>query len=154
MSEVAKKVELDELIDSLSTKQQIDRLEALIIDMPPVETTLSHQFEDGIYMRELTIPAGTLCTSKTHKTNNLFFIFYGEILVWDENSKWEHISAIYKGRTKIGTKRIIYAVEDTLWVTVHPNFDNCRDIEELESRLYENCDNSFITLPQLKQTQK
>lgn len=154
MNEITVEVSVEELIENLSTKQQINRLEALIVNLPPVETTLSHQFEDGIYIRELTIPAGTLCTSQTHKTNNLFFIFYGEILVWDENTKWKHIQAIYKGSTKKGTKRIIYAIEAALWVTVYPNPDNCRNIEELESRLYENNDNTFITLPKLKQVQK
>lgn len=154
MNEVAVEVSVEELIENLSTKRQINRLEALIVKMPEVETTLSHQFEDGIYMRELTIPAGTICTSRTHKTNNLFFIFYGEMLIWDENNKWEHIKAIHRGQTKMGTKRIIYAIDDVLWVTVHPNPDNCRDIKELESRLYENSDNDFITLPLLKQVQK
>ncbi len=154
MSEVAEKVDLEYLIENLSTKRQLDALEALITEMPKVETTLSHQFEDGIYMRELTIPAGTICTSRTHKTNNLFFIFYGEMLIWDEKNKWEHIEAVYRGRTKKGTKRIIYTIENSIWVTVHPNFDDCRDIEELENRLYEKNDNTFITLPALKQVQK
>jgi hypothetical protein len=154
MKESAVELSAKELIEGLSTKQQLFKLEAFIVDLPAVETTLSHQFEDGIYMRELTIPAGTLCTSMTHKTNNLFFIFFGEMLVWDEKDKWDHITAFHRGRTKKGTKRIIYTLENTLWVTVHPNPDNCRDIEVLEHRLYENNDNTFITLPQLKQVQK
>lgn len=154
MSEVAAEVSVEELIENLSTKQQINRLEALIVNMPGVETTLSHQFEDGIYMRELTIPAGTICTSRTHKTNNLYLIFFGELLVWDEKNKWDHWKAFHRGRTKKGTKRIIYTLDNSLWVTIHPNPDNCRDIEELEDRLYEKSDNDFITLPALKQIKK
>lgn len=154
MNEIAIKVSVQELIEKLSTKKQLYLLEAYISTKKQAKTTLSHQFEDGIYMRELTIPAGALCTTYVHKTNNMFFIFHGELLIWDEKSQWEHLQAFHRGKTKKGTKRIIYALDNVLWVTVHPNPDNCRDIEILESRLFEKSLNPFLSLPKLKQAQK
>jgi hypothetical protein len=33
-----------------------------------------------------------------------------------------------------GTQRAIYALEETVFVTVHPNPDDCQDLAELERR--------------------
>src|ERR1700743_749061 len=110
MKEIAVSVEVEDLVENLSTKDSLLKLEAVITEMPQAKTELNHVFADGIYMRELIIPANSLCTTYIHKTNNLFFIYYGELLVWDDKSKWLHFSAPYKGLTKQGTKRVIYTI--------------------------------------------
>ena len=49
---------------------------------------------------------------------------------------------------KSGAKRVIIALEDSVFVNIHPNPDNIRDIEELERIL--TCE-TYIQYKQLKQ---
>ena len=42
----------------------------------------------------------------------------------------EEICAPYYTMTKAGTKRLIYVLEDTIWITVHPA--KSRDLSEIE----------------------
>jgi hypothetical protein len=45
------------------------------------------------------------------------------------------IVAPFYGVSPSGTKRVVYALEDCVFVNVHPNPDNIDDIEELENRI-------------------
>jgi len=49
---------------------------------------------------------------------------------------------VYKGfaifSSPAGSKRASVALEDTIWITVHANPDNERDVDKLEARLVTN----------------
>lgn len=154
MSEVAKKVELEELIENLSTKDRLLQLDAFLIHNEQVECPLEHIFLENLYIREVFIPAGTLFTTYVHKTENAFFIMMGELLIWDEKNKWQRINSPYRGITKKGTKRVCYAISDVVWNTTHYNPDNCRDISVLEKRLFKNYSNPYLSLKELELIQK
>ena len=101
---------------------------------PQVEQPLTHHFNEGQYAREIFNPKGSLIVTKTHKQGNFSFIPSGRLLVISEEGQKELRGGMFFA-TKPGTKRLIYALEDTRFVTIHPNFDNCEDLEVLESRI-------------------
>jgi|TARA_Y100000310_G_C20466190_1_gene707762 hypothetical protein len=79
---------------------------------------LKHTFSDGLYIREIFNPKGELLVTKIHNKTHPFFLLKGEMTVLSEEGEI-HIKAPYYGVTKAGTKRIIYANEDCIFVTVH-----------------------------------
>lgn len=102
-------------------------------DLSPVpEFDVTHHFADGLYARELFIPAGTLLTGKIHRTTHLNIISKGEISVLTEDGM-KRIKAPCTIVSKPGMKRVGYAHEDTVWTTIHGT--NETDLEVLEKTL-------------------
>lgn len=134
----------DILKKQTNASKAIDAVEANILAQEQVEIPLKHLFTPGLYVREIFIPKGTVLTSKLHKTEHPFMVSMGCISVFTEAEGEVMIKAPYTGVTKPGTRRIIYAHEDTFFTTFHPNPDNCEDLEELESRIIEPYTNSLI----------
>jgi quercetin dioxygenase-like cupin family protein len=102
---------------------------------------LRHMFVDGAYVREITMPKGMVLTSKIHKIEHPFFVLRGECVVITDEGK-QIIKAPHWGVTKPGTKRALYIVEETVWVTVHVT--KSRDLKEIESEIIAE---SFDALP-------
>ena len=92
---------------------------------------LKHSFSDGIYVREITIPQGTLLTGKIHKHKHPNFLLKGEVIVVTEEGR-EILKAPYSMMSKAGTKRALYAVTELVWTTIHHNPTNTQDLKELE----------------------
>lgn len=102
-----------------SVSQQIDELEAKMVEYEPVECPLIHRFVPGMYIREIFMPAGSLITSQIHKTEHPFIVSAGSAYVKINDDEWELIEAPYTGITKPGTRRILYIEEDCVWTTIH-----------------------------------
>jgi hypothetical protein len=104
---------------NLALQDGIFKAQDLMLQMPQVETVVTDHFADGLYARELFIPAGVCLVGALHKTNHIFTVSQGECYAVTHEGK-EHIVAPYTGQTKPGMKRVIYAVTDTVWTTYHP----------------------------------
>lgn len=83
------------------------------------ELPLKHSFADGIYVREIFIPRGYTLTGKIHKHSHPNFLMQGEVIVVTEHQGREHLKAPLAMISLPGTKRAVYALEDTVWITVH-----------------------------------
>lgn len=123
----------------------IDAIEKIIADNNnPIELPLVHRFTDGIYVREIFMPKGTLLTSKIHKTRHQFMVLKGEVSVLDEQGNEVRITAPHIGITEIGTRRVLFIHEDCIWATVHANPDNENEVE-IEARIIEPHDNELLS---------
>jgi hypothetical protein len=96
---------------------------------------LKHSFSDGIYVREITIPAGMLIIGKIHKHDHPNFLLKGEVVVVTEGGGVEELKAPCSMISKPGTKRALYAKTELVWTTVHLNPTNTEDLEELEEEI-------------------
>ena len=105
---------------------------------------LIHRFTEGLYSREVCLGKGSLVTSKTHKVQHQFFLLSGSVLVWNNEGNAEYIKAPYVGITEVNTRRVVYAVEDCVWVTCHPNPTN-KLLDDLEAVIFEEYDNKLLT---------
>jgi len=103
----------------LGASKRIDALEAALVKYPQIDMPVVHRFTPGLYMREIHMPAGSLCTSKIHKTEHPFVVLSGRCSVWSEGNGVEHICAPFVGITKPGSRRVLYIHEDTVWITFH-----------------------------------
>ena len=115
-------------------KRAMEALEDAVNQGPQAEQPLTHHFTEGLYGREILNPKGSLVVTQTHKEHNFSFVMRGHLLVITEEGHFE-IKAPKWFTTKPGTKRILYAIEETVFVTVHPNPTNTEDTQFLENRL-------------------
>jgi hypothetical protein len=93
---------------------------------------LRHYFTDGIYTREIFIPAGTVLTGKIHKHEHPNFLMQGVVEVVTESGGRERLVGPSAMISPAGTKRALHAVTDLIWITVHSNPTNTQDLEKLE----------------------
>lgn len=86
-------------------------------DAPPLEHV--NHFAEGLYGRELHMPAGMIITSKIHKQSHFTFVLKGKAQVIDPLNGGQLIEAPCFMKTEPGTKRILKILEDSVWMTVH-----------------------------------
>lgn len=103
--------------------------------LAPVAIEPVHRFADGLYAREITIPAGTLLVGKVHRTRHLNIVSRGRISVWSANEGVRHITAPFSFVAEPGSQRLGFAHEDTVWTTVHATHET--DLGVLEATLVE-----------------
>jgi hypothetical protein len=89
----------------------------------------------SMYARELFIPKGTLLFGKIHRQEHLSFVMKGVIAVWTE-----HGPKLFEAPATLvsppGVKRIGYAVEDTIWTTVHfTKYNNEGELDAIENEV-------------------
>lgn len=143
--------------DGSNFHEQIERLEQLLIDSgsPDVvvgnseQLPLKHTFCDGIYIREIIIKKGILAIGKIHKHDHAFFLLKGSLMLFTETGVEEIVAPFY-GKSKAGTKRVAIAIEDSVFVNVHPNIDNIEDIQELEEKFVVSSFEEYDKYKQLK----
>lgn len=115
------------------TREQIEHLEALILQRPQVDTPIRHYFAPGLYAREMFIPAGTVLTGAVHKTEHLA-LFVGDITVWTEQGM-QRLTGHHTFVSKPGAKRVGYAHADTYCTGFFPT--DKTDVAEIERDLVE-----------------
>jgi len=93
---------------------------------------MKHSFTDGVYAREMTIPAETMVVGKIHKHRHHNFLLKGEMLVATAERGVEHLKAPLMIVSEPGTQRVGYALTETVWTCIHKNEDNIEDLELLE----------------------
>lgn len=95
---------------------------------------LKHSFAHGIYIREMFMMKDGLVVGKLHKYNHTWFLLSGELEIATDEGVNYFIAPCYVNAPE-GTKRVIRAVEDSIFVNVFFNPDNITDIDELENIL-------------------
>lgn len=111
---------------------ELKALEQAIADnCEPAALEETHHFADGIYGRELFIPAGTVLTGKIHRHSTLNLLIQGDITVTTpEGMKRIQAPAVFVSPP--GTKKAGYAHTDTRWVNVHPT--KITDLAAIEAK--------------------
>jgi hypothetical protein len=122
----------------LGTKQTrraaIAHLEAEMLKLPQSEQPVEHRFVPGLYWRTITNPKDSFIVTKIHKEPNISTVLKGRLACITEDGM-EILEAGMQWETCPGTKRVLYAVEETVFSTVHPNPEEQRDLEALEARI-------------------
>lgn len=131
-------------VENLTDRQKVEVLEYGLFkncDNIAEELPLEHHVCNGVYVRSLTIPAGTVLTGKIHKTKHISILQQGDISVMTEEGM-KRLQAPLIIESEPGMKRAGFAHTDTIWTTVHPT--NLTDIKEIEESLFYDSDLSWI----------
>jgi hypothetical protein len=110
--------------------RNLSRLEGAIRQfLEPAALKVTHHFSDGLYARELFIPAGTVLTGEIHKTENLNIMSQGDLSLF-ANGETFRVQAPYTVVSPPGTKRAAFAHSDTVWTTIHATDE--RDVDKIK----------------------
>lgn len=121
-------------MNEIATQDDIVKLQSLMLKGDTIELETRHHFSDGLYARELFIPAGVCLVGALHKTRHLYTVVQGKCRVSTQFENIE-IEAPFMGETIPDTKRVIYAETDCVWITYHPT--ELTSVEEIEKAILE-----------------
>lgn len=110
-------------------RNKVNEAEAIMAQMPQIELPVNHYFSLGIYARELHIQKGVTLTGKIHKYEQLNILAKGKMKVL-VGSIIKEIEAPFIVVSPPGTKRIAYALEDCVWITIHGTHETDIDLIE------------------------
>ena len=123
------------IIDNfVPSREQINALQAEMVNMPQAELKTDHYFSGGMYCRRVFRLAGTLIVGKIHKEDHLFMCASGQIMAWTENGM-KTLNAGDVVESKAGTKRVTLALTDAIGITIHKTDE--KDLEIIEKQLIE-----------------
>lgn len=124
-------------VSSVGSLDRIHELEHQIAELLPaqldIDRVTAHHHCDGVYARQLFLPAGTIAVGKMHLEENFFLLVSGEVTMATDDGP-VRLTAPFMCITKPGSKRIAYAHTDVVMLNFHANPSNERDVERLEAR--------------------
>jgi hypothetical protein len=121
-------------IDNLLS-QKVDHLLAQTEQMPQVDCQTKHYFGPSIYIREVTMPAGTVVIGKPHKNEHMCVMLQGRmVVVKDDGTKQELVAPL----TFVGSagRKVAYILETTVFQNIMATDET--DIEVLENMFIDN----------------
>ncbi len=132
------RIENNKLAEKYEFRDRITNFANTLLKVPGItqgdnkNCPLKHRFTDGIYVREIFMPANTVCVGKIHKHEHPNFLMKGRVTVVTEEGGIEELIAPRIMISPAGTQRAVYVHEDTVWVTIHHNPDNETDLGKIE----------------------
>ncbi len=116
---------------------------------------LKHTFCGGLYVREISIPAGHIVMGKIHKYDHPHFITKGRVTIFSEENGIEELSAGCTMKSMAGIKRFLVTHEDTVWTTLHITDETVPEaaVDSLTVKNYSELGLEVCSLPQLSQPQ-
>ncbi len=98
-----------------------------------------HSFIPGGYARQMLICKHTLVVGKIHRYPCFNFIMTGHVTVGSEDGIRDMFAPFFFV-SQPKAKRVVYAHEETLWITVHgtmePDLRTQDEIKEVEQKLF------------------
>lgn len=121
-------------LETRSQQQAIRSLAFALAEGPTVEIEPVHRFAPGLYVRELTVPAGCVIVGKVHKYESVNILVKGSALLACDG-KLERVSAPLTFVSAAGRQKAAYVLEDMTWINVHPTCET--DVEKIEAEFIE-----------------
>lgn len=103
-----------------------------IVDIRENDLPLTHTFSEGVYAREIFMPAGMLVVGHVHNTTHLNIVSTGKARLW-MNGEVSELTAPITFESGAGVRKVLYIEEDMFWTTIHITDET--DIDVLENTL-------------------
>lgn len=115
---------------SIVDPAKIEKVESHLLDLPQVECPVVHHFGPGIYIREVTLPAGTLAIGHAQRFEHLNIMLTGAVAMVGDDGQTKVLRApmIFVGKPG---RKLGYVLETCIWQNVYATDE--RDIDKLES---------------------
>lgn len=115
-------------------REQLQHLTAAMQETgQTVELTVEHYFSNKTYVREMVVPKGVALVGKIHRYECTNILAAGKMRIVTEEGRLD-ISAPYTYVSGPGVTKAMYALEDSVFINVHP-WDGHSTEEEMEERL-------------------
>jgi hypothetical protein len=116
-------------------KQSLDNLAVAVKGAPQVECKESHHFGPNIYIKEVTLPAGSVIVGKYHRHEHLCNMVSGRMIVVDSEGNRTELVAPMTFMAKSGRK-IAYIIETVVFQNIYSTSET--DIQKLEDMIVDN----------------
>jgi mannose-6-phosphate isomerase-like protein (cupin superfamily) len=126
---------------NLAEPDKLRALEAAVRQLPQIEFQTNHYFADGMYGRELVQPAGTVVVGKVHKREHFFIVTKGSLQIACDGETMT-VRAPCVIVSSPGTQRALFAMEDSVYMTVHRT--NKKNLDKIERELIEPAPNALL----------
>ena len=122
----------DVVIQGKVSREQVMQLEQEMRELPGQidrEDITSHHFADGVYLRELFMPEGSVVVGMIHRTQHLTIICSGTVRITTDNGV-EEITGPTVFVSEPGAKKAILAITDATLMNPHPTTET--DLVKIE----------------------
>ncbi len=118
-------------MNAVASPEAIERVEEIMLAMPQVACNVRHIFAPGLYLRELTMAAGTVAIGHGQRRAQVNIFLRGAVRILNGDRSIELRAPL----TYVGAagRKIGIVLEDIVWLNVYPNPSDERDIDKLEA---------------------
>ena len=116
-------------------KHSLDKLAVAVKQAPQVECPEKHHFGPNIYIKEVTLPAGSVIVGKYHRHEHLCNMVSGRMIVVDSEGNRTELVAPMTFMAKSGRK-IAYIIETVVFQNIYSTSET--DIQKLEDMIVDN----------------
>ena len=110
----------------------VSAMHAKMVGTFAVDPCIVHNFSDGLYAKQMTIPKGFVAGQHAHSFSHLSILAKGKVIVeTDEGEQTYEAPACIE--IKKQTNHMITALEDTVWFCVHATDET--DIDRIDEVL-------------------
>ena len=119
--------------NNIQHHEAVELIESHMLGLPQVECPVVHHFGPGVYIREVTLPAGALAIGHAQRYDHLNIMIKGAVVMADEQGQIKTLRAplIFVGNPG---RKLGYVLEETVWQNVYPNPDEERGVDVLEAK--------------------
>lgn len=126
-------------MEDLAPAININGVERHMLSQEQVDCPVLHHFGPGIYIREVTLPAGIIAIGHKQRKSHLNVMISGKVAVLDNNEmKILEAPLTFTGRPG---KKVGYVIEECVWQNIYATHET--DIDKLESIFLEKSDASM-----------
>jgi hypothetical protein len=119
---------------SFVSEQKIQTVEKEFLKQEQVDCPVVHRFGPGIYIREVTLPAGCFSIGHYQKTEHLNIMLTGKVIMVKDDGTHVELEAPQTFISKPGRK-IGYIIDTVVWQNVYATDET--DVEKLEEMFLE-----------------
>lgn len=129
--------QVTEVVSATSVKRsteldRIEGLEKLLLNEPQIDLPLHHAFAPNVYLRQITMPKGTVVIGHQHKTEHFNIVMSGRATVYMEGQMHEIVApCIFK--SSAGVRKVLLIHETMVWATIHPTSET--NLDKLDDEL-------------------
>jgi hypothetical protein len=118
-----------------AVEQRLDSLVDAVKSAPQIECPEKHYFGPNIYVKEVTLPAGSVIVGKYHRHEHLCNMVSGHMIVVDSEGNRTELVAPMTFMAKSGRK-IAYIIETVVFQNIYSTSET--DIQKLEDMIVDN----------------
>lgn len=91
-----------------------------------------HHFSDGLYAKQVRIPANHVVQSHSHKYSHLSVLAQGEVLVEVDGTQTHHVAPACI-EIAAGLHHRVFAITDAVWFCIHATSET--DVDKVDAVL-------------------
>jgi hypothetical protein len=127
-----------DLVDAVIAQQvksaDLSPLIGKLLELPQPKANVRHIYGDGVYMRELTVPAGLLIVGRSHRAEHHCILVRGRLVIFNADGSQSELAAPTEFDAGPGRK-VVRVEEDMTFVNVYQTQET--DVETIEREMFD-----------------